>query len=461
MVIHTPRKEHTMARIAPSSRTSRNLVAALALTGLMVTASQAMALQPTDPGNGNPLPPNTPPTAALVATPNPVVVPAPLTVINPGSGVLVHALRLGTQVTFDAGGSRDPDGELTKYEWDLDGTPGYETTTFAPRATYRFGVAGVFPVKVRVTDNRGATAVATASVRAHYAPAARIVASATAAIPQQTVSFNGATSSDADGITKYEWDLDGNGTFEKTGAQQSTTFTTLGAHAVKLRVTDGLGATSVATASVRVHRAPTALVVSRPVAPAINQAVTLDASRSSDDGSIVKYEWDLNGDNTFETTTTGPMTTTVFTTPGTKRIGLKVTDNDGATDQTTLNLQVSNTPVTATARDTTAPRLRPSTKRLRVSKKGRATFRVTCPATEQICRVGVQLKGTKGALRGRTLARKAVLVQGGHSTKVTLTLSSKARRAAAHGAVKAQLVLTARDTSGNRAITRTAMSIRR
>ena len=222
MVIPTPRKELTMARISPSRRTSRNLAVALALTGLMVTASQAMALQPTDPGNGNPLPPNTPPTAKLVATPNPVVVPAPLIAVNPGStGVLTQTFRLGTLVTFDAGGSNDPDGEISKYEWDLDGTPGYETTTYAPRTTDRFGAAGLFPIKVRVTDNRGASAVATTVVRAHYAPAARIVAGATAAIPKQTVSFNGATSSDADGITKYEWDLDGDGTFEKTGAQQS------------------------------------------------------------------------------------------------------------------------------------------------------------------------------------------------------------------------------------------------
>ena len=460
MVIPTPRKEHTMARISPSRRTSRNLVVALALTGLMATASQAVALQP--PGDGNPLPPNVAPTAKLVATPNPVVVPAPLIAVNPGStGVLTQTFRLGTLVTFDAGGSNDPDGEISKYEWDLDGTPGYETTTYAPRTTDRFGTAGLFPVKVRVTDNRGASAVATTVVRAHYAPAARIVASATAAIPKQPVSFNGATSSDADGITKYEWDLDGDGTFEKTGAQQTTTFTTLGAHAVKLRVTDGLGATSIATSSVRVHRAPTALLVTRPVAPTINQAVTLDASRSSDDGSIAKYEWDLNGDTTFETTTTGPTTTTVFTNPGAKRIGLRVTDNDGATDQTTLNLQVSPTPVTVAARDLTAPSLRPSTRLLRMSKKGRATFRVTCPATEQICTVGVQLKGTKGALRGRTLAAKTVLVQGGRSTTVTLALNGRAQRAAKRGAFSAQLVLTGRDLSGNTAITRTAMSIRR
>lgn len=449
-----------MARISPSSRTSRKLVTALALTGLMaVAAAPAMALQPVDNGNGNPLPPNVLPTAKLVATPNPVVVPAPFVVINPTTGTLVQALRLGTLVTYDAGGSRDSDGEISKYEWDLDGTPGYETTTFAPRTTDRFGAPGLFPGKVRVTDNRGGTSVAVVNVRAHYAPAARIVASKTAATPGESVAFNGATSSDADGITKYEWDLDGDGTFEKTGAQQSTTFTTIGPHAVKLRVTDGLGATSIATSSVRVHRAPTALVVSRPVAPTVNQAVTLDASMSSDDGSIAKYEWDLNGDTTFETTTTGPTTATVFTTAGTKRIGLRVTDNDGATNQTSLNIQVTNTPVAIA--DISAPSLRPSKKLLRMSKAGRATFRVSCPASEQICALGVQLKGTKGALRGRSLAQKTVILQGGRSANVTLALTGRAQRAAKHGAFKAQLVLTTRDGSGNRAITRTAMTVRR
>ena len=41
----------------------------------------------------------------------------------------------------------------------------------------------------------------------------------------QTVTFNGSGSSDPDGtITKYEWDLDGNGTFElNTGATTTTT----------------------------------------------------------------------------------------------------------------------------------------------------------------------------------------------------------------------------------------------
>ena len=453
-----------MARFSPSRRTSRSLVAGLALAGLVAAAAPAaMAIpntDPTNPGGGGIQPPlNVPPTARVTATPNPVVVPPPLVAVSPTTGTVVQALRLGTLVTFNAGASTDLDGSITKYEWDLDGQPGYETTTTTPTTTRRYGAPGLFPGTVRVTDNRGAKDTASVSVRAHYAPSAKITQSATAAIPGQSVTLNGAGSSDADGIVKYEWDLNGDGTFEATGVQQTTSFPTVGPRTVSLRVTDGLGATSVARASVKVHRAPTALVVSRPVTPAVNQAVILDASHSSDDGSIAKYEWDLNGDNTFETTTTTPTTTTVFATAGAKKVGLRVTDNDGAADTTALNLQVSDTPVAQI--DRVAPKLRPSARSLKMTATGRVSFRVKCPASEQICTVSAQLRGTKGALRGRTLARVAKTVQGGRSATLTLPLNRRAKLAVSHRRVAAQLVLSVRDGSGNRAITRTAVTVRR
>ena len=96
-----------------------------------------------------------------------------------------------------------------------------------------------------------------------------------------------------------------------------------------------------------------------------------------------------------------------------------------------------------------------------MSKKGRVSFRVTCPATEQICTVGVQLKGTKGALRGRSLAHRDRRPPGrahhdGHPDPV-----EGPKLAVRRHPVAAQLVLTVRDGSGNRAITRTAMTARR
>ena len=63
-----------------------------------------------------------------------------------------------------------------------------------------------------------------------------------------SVSFNGSGSSDPDGtIAKYEWDFDGNGSYEtNTGATATTTksFPTAGNVTVGLRVTDNIGGTA-------------------------------------------------------------------------------------------------------------------------------------------------------------------------------------------------------------------------
>jgi PKD repeat protein len=66
-----------------------------------------------------------------------------------------------------------------------------------------------------------------------------------------SVAFDGAGSSDANGpIARYEWDLDGDGSFETdtgTTPQATKTYTQSGSVAVQLRVTDGVGNTSIAT----------------------------------------------------------------------------------------------------------------------------------------------------------------------------------------------------------------------
>lgn len=71
---------------------------------------------------------------------------------------------MGEAVVFDASGSSDPDGEIVKYEWDWtnDGTFDFESDQAT--AIHPYGRAGEFTVRLRVTDNEGATAEATASV---------------------------------------------------------------------------------------------------------------------------------------------------------------------------------------------------------------------------------------------------------------------------------------------------------
>jgi YD repeat-containing protein len=71
----------------------------------------------------------------------------------------------GKTITLDASGSKDPDGAIVGYAWDLDGNGSMETSSGAS-ATLRhaFGV-GVHHLTVRVTDNQGARSYANATVR--------------------------------------------------------------------------------------------------------------------------------------------------------------------------------------------------------------------------------------------------------------------------------------------------------
>ena len=449
-----------MARTAHSPRVSRRLTAALALAGAIAVAGPAMAI-PVDDDDPQP-PPNARPVARLAATPNPVVVPPQLVVATANAlpadlGDTVIP-RFGTTVNFSAAASTDADGTIVKYEWDLDGQPGFEKTTTTPRTTQRFSNTGTVATRVRVTDDNGATDIDTVNVVAHRAPVARITGKSVAVVGDG-LTFTSASTDDG-GIASLEWDLDGDGTFERTGASVSTSFGTTGPHPVALRVTDILGAKSTATLPVRIHRAPTALIVTAPPTPVVNQPTTLDGSRSSDDGSIARYQWDLNGDGTFETDTAAvAKATTTFTQTGPATVGLKVTDNDGATDQTTLKLNVSATPVATI--DKLAPRIRPLATKLRMSAKHRVSFRVACPAGEQICTVKAQLRGLKGALAGKSLGTAKVQLQGGRRASISIPLSLKAQRAVAEGKLRARVVLTSTDASGNRAITRTGVTIRK
>jgi len=68
-----------------------------------------------------------------------------------------------------------------------------------------------------------------------------------------------------------------------------------------------------------------------PYVAIVGDTVTFNGSGSYDvDGLIATYEWDLDGDRTYETTATGP-TLTVIPDAGVRTIGLRVTDTEGNT----------------------------------------------------------------------------------------------------------------------------------
>jgi PKD repeat protein len=122
-------------------------------------------------------------------------------------------------------------------------------------------------VKLQVTDDNGATNIATVVVNAaNRPPVAGFTHSPALPKTLEQVTFT-SNSSDPDGsISSYAWDTDNNGQFDNgTSSSASKTFATAGTYTVKLKVTDNNGDSTIATDTVTIaNRPPTAAFGFRP-----------------------------------------------------------------------------------------------------------------------------------------------------------------------------------------------------
>jgi PKD repeat protein len=177
-------------------------------------------------------------------------------------------------------------------------------------------------------------------------PVASIAPSPTLPHAGETVTLDGSGSHYANGsITKYEWDLNGDGTYETstgTTSKVTTSFATPGTYTVGLRVTDSDGATGTGTKQISVGSFPPVAKVTVSPTPALTgQSVTIDASGSTDQGTITDYKWDLDNSGNYATDTGAtPKVTTTFQSAGFHTVGVRMTDSQGLTTTTTVTATV-------------------------------------------------------------------------------------------------------------------------
>lgn len=248
----------------------------------------------------------------------------------------------GSRVNLDAGRSKDPDGTIVKYEWDFN-FDGYsfntDSTDKNPAALYNDGPTS-FTVALRVTDNRGASQLATSRVTVlNLTP--RVEAggpySGQAGSPI-TLSGTATDPSPVDqGSLNYRWEF-GDGA-AANGSTVSHSYAGAGSYTARLIVTDKDGAQVADTAVVQIsaiNQSPVA-VISGPTGGRVGQVLDFSGANSRDtDGSLTSYAWNF-GDGT---TASGVNASHSYAQAGTYEVSLTVTDNGGLTARSTVTVQV-------------------------------------------------------------------------------------------------------------------------
>ncbi len=172
-----------------------------------------------------------------------------------------------------------------------------------------------------------------------------------------SVTFS-ATATDTDGyITTYEWDFDGNGTYDtNSGANSGTThtYTATGTYNTKVRVTDNGGTSSVSSGatvivnSVANQPPQISLFTASQSSGLTSLSMTFFVTATDSDGSIVQYDWDFDGNGTYDATTLSSPISHTYPSAGTFTATVRVTDNQGG-------VALSNTVVTVEVNESKSP----------------------------------------------------------------------------------------------------------
>jgi len=256
------------------------------------------------------------------------------------------------EVEFDASKSVDPDGTISRYEWDLDGDGDFDDAE-GVTAEYEFDKLGRYTVSLRVTSTTDEFDIAEKEIVVQEEdlpePVITVDGDPTEFITGVSYLFKGEDSNSPNGkIDQYEWDFS-DGSSTETSMNVSHTFDSAGTYEVKLTVTDEEDKEAEESLTITVRGpqgTPKASIKTTPsssggvVSGSAPFQVSFDASGSTDsDDNIVDYQWDFNGDGSTESFgQTGNFT---YTEEGSYTAELSVVDSDGNTDTATVTVEVS------------------------------------------------------------------------------------------------------------------------
>ncbi len=245
-----------------------------------------------------------------------------------------------TSVPFDASGTTEPDAvPITSYAWDFgDGTT---ISGLSPTQSHTYAAAGVYTVKLTVTDSDGLSASVSHQLTVGTPPVPAFSPPAGTLTTGQSGLFDASATTAPAGVTvaSYAWDF-GDG-LAATGVTPSHIYAAVGVYTVTLTVTDSDGLSASVSHQVDVHSSPSAAFAVSPSAPIAGQAVLFTSQTTPGDGQLSSYGWDF-GDGSAAS---GPSIAHTYSRGGRFTVRLSVADSNGLSSTTSRVVTVDAPPV--------------------------------------------------------------------------------------------------------------------
>jgi PKD repeat protein len=249
----------------------------------------------------------------------------------------------------------DPAGTIEVFRWDFESDGSWDTyDTVARDYTHIYNNPGSYNATLFVQSSTGETATETILISVENNPpvATADVQPSNGEVPLAVQMIGSGY--DVDGsIVLYEWDFDGDGTFDwssTTSGNTSFTYNSVGTYQAIFRVTDDSGNTATAVAYTTVIEAnqpgsPSVTASATPTEGKAPLVVDFNGTATDPNNDVVLYEWDFDGDSVYDwsSTTSGSITHT-YTKAGLHVARFRATDSTGltASDQIgiTVNLEI-------------------------------------------------------------------------------------------------------------------------
>ena len=268
-----------------------------------------------------------------------------------------QAITLPNNKVTLSGSGKDSDGTVVKYAWiQLSGPFDADILDSTSAITDITNlIQGVYQFELEITDDKGATGVATTQITVNAAanipPIAVVDADQSITLPVNYTALSGQ-GKDSDGtIMSYLWrKISGPSVYTISDSTMPVTNLSGLIHGVyqfELKVTDNNGATGTAIVQITVNNPANIL----PVADAGEDksitlpvdSLTLNGSGTDSDGSIVNYLWTkISGPNVYNIANeTSAITNVTGLVTGVYQFKLQVTDDSGAVSNDTMQIIVN------------------------------------------------------------------------------------------------------------------------